>query len=89
MAPITVPVVPCPAFIQPFCKPVSSISVKKLGAYSLNPLKLTKRGPLSGVPVKDGEIVEEVEQIDTNVFQIDVTDENGKVSTYSLVVPDP
>lgn len=86
---MTTPVVPCPVFIQPFCKPVSSISVKRLGAYSLNPLKLTKKGPLTSIPVKDDEIVEEIEQVDTNVFQIDVTDENGKVNTYSLVVPDP
>jgi hypothetical protein len=83
------PVVPCPAYIQPFCKPVSSISVKRLGAYSLNPLKLTKKGPLTNIPVQDGEIVEEIKQVDTNVFQIDVTDETGQVSTYSLVVPDP
>ncbi len=84
---MVVPVIPSPV-IQPYCKPVSSISLKKLGAYSLNPLKLTKKGPLSNVPVKDGDIVEEIEQIDTTVFQIDVTDENGKVNTYTLVVPE-
>lgn len=87
MVPI-VPVVPSPV-MQPFCKPVSAISVKKLGAYSLNPLKLTKKGPLMSVPVKNGDIVEEVQQLDTNVFQIDVTDETGKVNVYTLVVPDP
>lgn len=87
MAPV-VPVVPAPA-IQQFCKPVSSISLKKLGAYSTNPIKLTKKGPLSGIPVKDGDILEEVEQLDTNVFQIDVTDENGKTNVYTLVVPEP
>lgn len=88
MAPLVAPVIPSPV-MQPFCKPVSSISVKKLGAYSLNPLKLTKKGPLSGIAVKNGDIVEEIEQIDTNVFQIDVTDQDGKVNVYTLVVPDP
>ena len=62
MAPLVAPVIPSPV-MQPFCKPVSSISVKKLGAYSLNPLKLTKKGPLSGIAVKNGDIVEEIEQI--------------------------
>lgn len=82
-----VPVTPAPV-IQKFCKPVSSISVKKLGAYSLNPLKLTKKGPLSNIPVKNGDIVEDIEQIDTNVFQIDVVDdESGTTHTYTLVVP--
>lgn len=87
MAPF-VPVIPAPA-IQPFCRPVSSISFKKLGAYSTNPIRLTKKGPLSDVPVKDGDILEEVEQLDTTVFQIDVTDENGKMNVYTLVVPEP
>lgn len=87
MAPV-IPVVPAP-ITAPYCKPVSSISLKKLGAYSLNPLKLTRKGPLSNIPVKDGDIVEEVSQMDTNVFQIDVTDEDGMMNTYTLVVPDP
>lgn len=87
MAPF-VPVVPSPV-IAPFCKPVNSISLKKIGAYSINPVKLTKKGPLSNIPVKDGDIIEEVEQLDTNVFQIDVTDEDGIVNKYTLVVPDP
>lgn len=86
--PFVAPVVPSPV-MQPFCKPVTAISVKKLGAYSLNPLKLTKKGPLSSIPVNNGDIVEEIEQLDTNVFQIDVTDQDGKVNVYTLVVPDP
>lgn len=87
MAPV-VPVVPS-TVVAPYCRPVNSISLKKLGAYSTNPLKLTKKGPLSNIPVKDGDIIEEVEQLDTTVFQIDVTDENGFVNKYTLVVPDP
>lgn len=87
MAPV-VPVVPAP-IIAPYCKKVSSISLKRIGAYSTNPLKLTQKGPLSNIPVKDGDILEEVEQIDTTVFQVDVTDENGFVNKYTLVVPDP
>lgn len=85
-----VPVVPAPpAVIQPFYKRVSAISVKKLGAYSTNPIRLTKKGPLSSVGVQDGEILEEVRQIDTTLFEIDVVDENGQTHTFDVVVPDP
>lgn len=69
-------------------KSMNSINLRKLGAYSANPLRLTKKGPLSNIPVKDGEILEDVQQIDTTVYQIDVVDENGKQETYTLVVPD-
>lgn len=69
-------------------KSMNSINLRKLGAYSANPLRLTKKGPLSNIPVRDGEILEEVSQIDTTVYQIDVVDEDGKRETYTLVVPD-
>ncbi len=83
-----VPVVPAPpAIIQPFCKRVSAISVKRLGAYSTNPIRLTKKGPLSTVNVQDGEILEEVRQIDTTLFQVDVVDDNGETHSFNLVVP--
>lgn len=85
--PVTVPVTPSP-MIQKFCKPVSNISLKKLGVYSTNPIKLTKKGPLSGIPVNDGvDVLENVEQIDTTVFQVDVVDEQGATHAYTLVVP--
>lgn len=85
-----VPVVPAPpAIVQPFYKRVSAISIKKLGAYSTNPIRLTKKGPLSSVGVKDGEILEEVRQIDTTLFEIDVVDETGQTHAFNLVVPDP
>lgn len=85
---IFIPVVPAP-MIAPYCKKVNSISLKKLGAYSTNPLKLTLKGPLSNISVKDGDILEEVEQIDTTVFQVDIIDENGFTNKYTLIVPDP
>jgi hypothetical protein len=69
-------------------KSMNSINLRKLGAYSANPLKLTKKGPLSNIPVNEGEILEEVNQIDTTVYEINVVDENGKQETYTLVVPD-
>ena len=69
-------------------KPLNSLNLRKLGAYSANPLKLTKKGPLSDVPVHDGELLEDVQQIDTTVYQIDVVDSDGKQSTYTLVIPD-
>lgn len=87
MIPAVVPVTPAPS-MQQFCKPVSSISLKKLGAYSANPIKLTKKGPLSGIPVREGtDVLENVEQLDTTVFQVDVVDENGATHVYTLVVP--
>ncbi len=67
---------------------VNNINIKKLGAYSANPIRLTKKGPLSGVPVHDGEILEDVKQIDTTVYEIEVSDENGKTDVFTLVVPD-
>lgn len=69
-------------------KPLNSLNLSKLGAYSSNPLKLTKKGPLSDIPVYDGELIEDVKQIDTTVYQIDIVDEDGKESTYTLVIPD-
>lgn len=69
-------------------KPLNSLNLKKLGAYSSNPLKLTKKGPLSNIPVYDGELLEDVQQIDTTVYQIDVVDDDGKQNTYTLVIPD-
>ena len=85
-----VPVVPNPpAIIKPFYKRVSSISIKKLGAYSTNPIKLTKKGPLSTVDVHDGEILEEVRQLDTTVFEVNVVDENGQTHVFDFVVPEP
>lgn len=83
-----VPVYPSPV-IQPYCKPVSSISLKKLGAYSINPLRLTKKGPLSNIPVKNGDVIEEVQQLDTTVFEVTVTDDNGSSNKYTLVIPEP
>lgn len=69
-------------------KSLNSVNLRKIGAYSANPLRLTKKGPLSNIPVYDGEILEDIEQIDTTVYQIDVVNEDGKSSTYTLVVPD-
>jgi hypothetical protein len=69
-------------------KPLNSLNLRKLGAYSSNPLKLTKKGPLSDIPVYDGELLEDVKQIDNTVYQIDIVDEDGKESTYTLVIPD-
>ena len=85
-----VPVIPAapPAFVQPFCKRVSSISVQKLGVYSTNPIKLTKKGPLRDVLVKEGELIEEIEQMDTNVFKVDIVDEDGKPNSYTIIIPD-
>ncbi len=75
--------------VQQYCRPVSSVNIKKLGAFSTNPLRLTKKGPLSKIPVRDGEILEDVEQMDSNVFRVDVADENGRTDTYTIIVPDP
>lgn len=84
---ISVPVVPAP-HIQKYSKPVQSLSLKKLGVYSTNPLKMTKKGPLTNIPnIHDGEILEDVEQIDTNLFQLDIIDEDGQTSTYTIIVP--
>lgn len=69
-------------------KSLNSLNLRKLGAYSSNPLKLTKKGPLSDIPVYDGELLEDVKQIDTTVYQIDVVDDDGRQSTYTLVIPD-
>lgn len=69
-------------------KSVNSFNLKKLGAYSANPLRLTKKGPLSDVPVYDGEILEDVKQIDTTVYEVEVVDQNGQTFKYDLVVPD-
>ena len=77
-----VPVTPAP-MVQKYCKKVNSLSFKDLGVYSTNPLKLTKKSPLSS----DASILEDVEQLDTNVFQVDVTDEDGLTKTFMLVVP--
>lgn len=87
MAPAIVPVTPSP-IIQKFCKPVSSVSLKRLGAYSTNPLRLTKKGPLSDVNVRDGGVLEDVEQIDTNLFQVEIVDDDGHVNRYTVIVPD-
>lgn len=78
-----------PAIIQPFCKRVSSISINKLGAYSTAPIKLTKKGPLSDLQIDDGSILEDVEQIDTTLFKIDIVNEDGKPSTFTVIIPDP
>lgn len=86
--PASVPVTPAP-HIQKYSKPVQSLSLKRLGVYSTNPLKLTKKSPLTNLSqnIHDGEILEEVEQIDTNLFQLDIVDENGYTSTYTIIVP--
>lgn len=83
-----VPAVPPAAFVQPFCKRVSSISVQKLGVYSTNPIKLTKKGPLRDVLVKEDGILEEIEQMDTNVFKVDIVDEDGNPNSYTIIVPE-
>lgn len=81
---------PVTLWTPPMIVPVSvdSVNIRKLGAYSTNPIKMTKKGPLSNVPVHDGEILEDVKQIDTTVYEIKVSDENGKTETYTLVVPE-
>lgn len=80
-----------PVYLSPppvIFKSVNSFNLKRLGAYSANPLRLTKKGPLSDIPVHDGEILEDVKQIDTTVYEVEVVDENGKTYKYDLVVPD-
>ena len=78
MAPFIVPVTPSP-IIQQYAKRVQSISVKKLGLYSTEPVRLKKKGLIDNL---------DVEQIDTTVFQVDVVDEEGHTNTFTLVVPD-
>lgn len=84
MAPVSlmVPVTPSP-IIQKYAKRVQSISVKKLGLYSTEPIRLTKKGPVDNRELLD------VEQIDTTVFQVDVVDDDGRTNTFTVVVPDP
>jgi hypothetical protein len=86
--PVVVPVTPAP-MIQKYCKPVSSIPLKKLGVSSANPLKLSK-GPLKDVlsPNKNYFALDDVEQLDSTVFQIDLVDEDGQTNTYTIVVSD-
>ncbi len=67
---------------------IDTVNVRKLGAYSTNPIRLTKKGPLASVPVHDGEILEDVKQIDTTVYEVKVSDEDGKTETYTIVVPE-
>ena len=74
-------VTPAP-MVQKYCKKVKSLSFKDLGVYSTNPLKLTKKSPLM-----DASIIEDIEQLDTNVFQVDMSDEDGYTKTFMLVVP--
>ena len=81
-ASMEVPVTPAP-MIQKYSKKVSSLSFKDLGVYSTNPLRLTKKSQLSS----DANILEDVEQLDTNVFQVDVADEDGNVKTFTIIVP--
>lgn len=83
-----VPVTPAPQ-IQKYSKPVQSLSLKRLGVYSTNPLKMTKKSPLTNLSqnIHDGEILEEVEQIDTNLFQLDIVDEDGYKNTYTIIIP--
>jgi len=84
-----VPVTPAP-IIQKYAKQVKSISMKNLGVYSTNPIRLMKKGPLTNIPgIKNGEIIEDVEQIDTTLFQVNVVDEDGKTSNFTVIVPDP
>lgn len=80
-ASMDVPVTPAP-MVQKYCKKVNSLSFKDLGVYSTNPLKLTKKSQL-----REGKILEDVEQIDTNVFQVDIIDEDGLVNSFTIVVP--
>lgn len=88
MAPVvTVPVTPSP-IIQKYAKRVQSISVKKLGLYSTEPIRLTKRDKKQST-LLDKSTLLDVEQIDTTVFQVDVVDDDGRTTTFTLVVPDP
>jgi hypothetical protein len=84
-----IPVTPAP-MIQKYCKPVNAIQLKKLGVSSANPLKITNKGPLSDVVSlnKTYTALDDIEQIDTNVFQVDLVDEDGHPSTYTIVIPD-
>lgn len=87
LSPSMVPVTPAP-HIQKYSKPVQSLSLKRLGVYSTNPLKLTKKGPLTNLPINGETILEDIEQIDTNLFQLDIVDEDGKTNTYTIIVPE-
>ncbi len=84
---VTVPVTPSP-IIQKYAKRVQSISVKKLGLYSTEPIRLTKRDTKQST-LLDKSTLLDVEQIDTTVFQVDVVDDDGRTNTFTLVVPDP
>lgn len=67
---------------------IDTVNIRKLGAYSTNPIRMTKKGPLSNLPIHDGEILEDVKQIDTTVYEVEVSDEDGKTTKYTLVVPE-
>jgi hypothetical protein len=67
---------------------IDNVNIRKLGAYSTNPIRMTKKGPLSNLPIHDGEILEDAKQIDTTVYEVKVSDEDGKTTTYTLVVPE-
>lgn len=67
---------------------IDTVNIRKLGAYSTNPIRMTKKGPLSNLPIHDGEILEDAKQIDTTVYEVKVSDEDGKTTTYTLVVPE-
>lgn len=84
-----IPVTPAPAPIfQKFCKPVKSLSFKNLGVYSTNPLKLTQKSPLRTLVDDENMLLEDVEQIDTNVFSVDIVDEDGRPTSYTIIVPE-
>lgn len=86
--PPVIPVTPAPT-IQKFAKTVNSLSLKKIGAYSANPIKLMRKGPLTNIPkIKDGDVLEEVEQIDTTLFQVDIVDDEGHSQKYTIIVPE-
>ena len=89
--PVVVPVTPAP-MIQKYCKPVSSIPLKKLGVSSANPLMLSKSGDgaLKDVlfPNKKYTALDDIEQIDSTIFQVDLVDDYGQTNTYTIVVSD-
>lgn len=58
-----------------------SLSVKKVGSYSMNSKPILTKKRLFPEPLKDDE------EIDTTVYEIDIVDDNGIRNVYTLVVP--
>lgn len=68
---------------------IKSMNVERLGLDAYAPVQnIKENSPAATVPIHPGDIVEELVQMDNNVFRAVVVDENGAPNEYFLTVPD-